>query len=284
MTGNALTGEQTQARPADTIPVEAKESAPITTAAATNAAAEQAAAATETPTVSTPAAETPPEPVEPKVKKIDAFAERKIADEAFQRREAERHRKAAEAEAAQLRAELDALKRGAGGQDPVTPPTGQPTLVNPADFESAVSREAERRAAAAQFNAGCNKAHEDGKKTYPDFEDALKNLAILGALSEQNLQLVLETDDAPRLLYELGSDPDEAAKVFSLPPAKLAIELGKRAAAVKPQAKAAAVSKAPAPIKPLEGSAKISAEPRDEDDDATYFAKRNEQIRARRRA
>ena len=153
----------------------------------------------------------------------------------------------------------------------------QPTsiAINPEEFERSVAAEAERRAAAAQFDADCNAAAAAGKAAYrEDFDAALKNLKALGALNEQALQTIIATGEGPRLLYELGSKPEEAQQLLSLPPSKLAIELGKRAARPK--------SNAPAPIKPLDGSARASAEPRDDDSDATYFAKRREQLRARR--
>ena len=60
-----------------------------------------------------------------------------------------------------------------------------------------------------------------------------------------------------------------------------AIEIGKRSATKTP-AKAAPVSKAPAPIKPLDGSVRVSSDPRDDDDDETYFQKRLAQRRAHR--
>ena len=269
------------ARPADTIPVEATPTpATIETAATINAAQEAKAA----PAAETPEPQAEPEP-ERKVKKLDEWAEKRIADEAFKAREEARQRRAAEAEAEALRRQLEALQAPQGQQTPVAPPQAAPAplAVNPQDFDRAVAVEAERRAAVAKFNEDCNKVHSEGAKQFPDFEDALKNLGALGALNEQTLQTIIATGEGPRLLYELGSDPEKAAEVFKLPPALQAIELGKRAA-VRPAGKAPApVSNAPAPIRPLEGSARVSNEPRDDDDDQTYFAKRLEQRRAARR-
>jgi hypothetical protein len=103
-----------------------------------------------------------------------------------------------------------------------------------------VERRAAELVAQAQFNADCNKVAEAGKTAFPDFEAALSNLRALGALTDQNLQLIVETgaEEGARLLYELGADPAEAEKFLALPPSRFAIELGKRTAA-KP-AKAAA--------------------------------------------
>jgi hypothetical protein len=137
-----------------------------------------------------------------------------------------------------------------------------------------VSKRAEEILAQAHFNADCNKVADAGKAAFPDFEDALVNLRALGALSEQNLELIVSTgtDEAARILYEFGADPAEAKKILALPPARLALELGKRAAA-KPV-------KATAPVSSVTPSA--SAAPRDDMGDAEYFSKRIAQRKARR--
>jgi hypothetical protein len=91
--------------------------------------------------------------------------------------------------------------------------------------DEAIERRAAELVAQAQFNADCNRVADAGKAAFPGFEDALSNLRALGALSEQNLQLIVETgtDEAARLLYDLGADPAEAEKLLALPPSKLAI-------------------------------------------------------------
>jgi hypothetical protein len=276
------------ARPADAITAEAREATKIETAATLNEA--QAAEAAKAAVAAEPAAAeaTPaPEP-ERKVQKLPEWVEKKIADEAFQRREEARQRKAAEDRAKaveeenkRLREQIGAATVGQGQPNPA--PAAAPLAIDPADFDRAVAAEAARRAAEAKFNEDCNRIAAEGAKAFPDFDDALKNLGALGALNEQVLQTVIATGDGARLLYELGSDPAEAAKVLTLPPSLLAIELGKRSA-IKPARAATAISKAPAPIVPLQGGARITQEPRDEDDDQTYFEKRKAQLRERRRA
>ena len=271
-------------RPADSIPVEATPAPkPIETAETLNKAA---AAAAETPAADpAPEAETTTET--PKVKRLDDWAEKRISEEAFHRREEARRRKEAEDRATQLAAEVEALRKGQ--QPPVTPPAQQAPAqlaINPADFESAVQQRAAalavQQAAEARFNEDCNRVAAEGKAAYKEeFEAALSNLQAAGVTTAENLQAIIGTGDGARLIYELGSDPAEAARIFNLSPTLRAIELGKRAA-VKPAKAAAAVSNAPAPIKPLDGSARVSSEPRDDDDDATYFAKRREQLKARR--
>ena len=273
-----------QARPADTIPVEAKEAQTIQTAATRNAAAEAEAAKAAEPVVADPAAAetTAQAEPEPRIKKPEPWVEKRIADEAFQRREAVRQARALEEENRALAAKLAALQ---GGQTPApvaqAPAANQPLQVNPADYDRAVSAEAERRLAQAKFDEDCNRVAAAGKEAYPDFDAALNNLQLAGVMSPENVQALIATGDGHRLIYELGNDPAEAARIFSMPPRLAAIEIGKRSATKTP-AKAAPVSKAPAPIKPLDGSVRVSSDPRDDDDDETYFQKRLAQRRAHR--
>jgi hypothetical protein len=133
--------------------------------------------------------------------------------------------------------------------------------------------------AQARFDADCNRVADAGRAAFKDFDDALKNLQMLGALSDQHLQLIVSTgtEEGARILYELGADPAEAAKLLALPTSKLAVELGKRSAQ-KPAKAAAPVSSATPGI----GSAVKTPEPRDDMDDADYFAARMAQRKARR--
>ena len=145
------------------------------------------------------------------------------------------------------------------------------------DFDSAVAQRAEQlavqRAAEAKFNEDCNRVAAEGKAAYKEnFDAALHNLHLAGVVTEENLQAVLSTGEGARLIYELGSDPAEAARILNMHPTLRAIELGKRAA----------IKKAAAPNAPAPTDARVSSEPRDDDDDATYIAKRREQLRARR--
>ena len=282
--------DEAKASLADQIPVTVNQEGAIETAETINAAAEAA----ETVKAEEPKAETPAEP-ERKVKRLDAWAEKKLSEEAFARREAERARKAAEERLAALEAELAASRRAPPqAHEQATkdaPDLSASQFASKEDFQRAVRAEAERvareemtkrerEAAARAFNEGCNRIFEEGKKLAPDFEDALKNLGSIGALNEANLEMIIATENGAQLLYDLGADPEEATRVFSLPPAKLAFELGRRIAA-KPQKAAAPVSKAPPPVRPVEGTARVSAVPRDDDDEQTYFQKR---IAERRKA
>lgn len=236
----------------------------------------------------------PPGDAKPKAPELPKWAQAKMAEIAAAEREARRRAKQLEEELAAARAtkphaadaDADEANARANGPDPNAVQGGYRTQ---AEFDAAVKAEADRRASleAAQraenaFNASCNTAYQAGKGAYEDFDTAVANLNAVGFMDRSMLEMVLETDEPQRVLYELGSDPDKAAALIAMTPAKRAVELAKMAVAAPTGKKPAEVSNAPAPIRPVEGSARTSGDLRDDDDDATWFAKRQRQINERR--
>lgn len=220
------------------------------------------------------------EPAEKQIKPIDPQMQRRLANEAYQRREAERALKAERDEKLELQRKLAAF------QPAQETPANPVSFRSQEEFEQAVAfrseqdqRARQEAARVEQFNAACNKTFESGKAKYADFEDALVHLGNTGALTPEVLSAIMETDEPDRILYDLGRDPEEAERVLKLPFAKLAVEMGKRSATKT--VRATSLSKAPAPITPLSGSVRASVDPRDDDDDRTYIAKRIEQRKVR---
>lgn len=222
--------------------------------------------------------------------KVPEWLQKKMAADAFEARETARKLKAAEEELAKLKAPKPATPTAAdtAAAEENAPAGGYRTQ---ADFDAAVQAEAQRRqqeAAAAEarqaFDAACNAAYAKGKETFKDdFDTAVANLQQLGAMNPEMLDLVLGTDDPAKLLFSLGSDPDKAADLMALPPAKRAIEIAKLSVAAPEKGKPTPLSNAPRPIDTVEGSARPNGAPRDDDDDATWFAKRNAEVAARQR-
>lgn len=202
-------------------------------------------------------------------------------------------------------AELEAKLAEVAKQAPLAP-TAQPTAADTAaasanapaggyrtqtDFDAAVKQEAERRAqndanqrAEASFNEACNTIWNKGSEAYKDdFKQAVANLQSVGVMSRDVLDLVLATEDPARVLFDLGSDPDKASALLEMSPAKRAVEIAKLSV-IPPRRTPDPLSNAPAPIRPVEGSARVLGEPRDEDDDVSWYAKRLAQKRERQRA
>lgn len=138
--------------------------------------------------------------------------------------------------------------------------------MSPAEFHRLVERRVGERLAAHAFNSRSNAVHAAGVKAFPDFQDRLEQLQAAGVLHPRDphfLAAVLETEAPEKVLHHLGGDPDEAARVASLPSVKQAAELAKIAMKVG-QAGSRPVSRAPAPISPIAGTTARRFDPQDE--------------------
>lgn len=121
-----------------------------------------------------------------------------------------------------------------------------------------VKAEARKLVAEERFNEACNKVYETGKSEFKDFDDAVKNLQMVGA-NRDFLELATTSDAGHKLLHHLGTDLDEAARILALSPVQMARELTRLEIKLSQPAAPKPVSKAPAPITPL-GSGKATGE------------------------
>jgi len=101
----------------------------------------------------------------------------------------------------------------------------------------------------AAFDLKCNEVATKGKAV-PGFEAALSNLGMIG-LSTDALGILIESDDAPKLIAHLGQHLDEAAEIFAKPPGAMGRALAKLEHQLTSQP---AVSSAAVPLKPLGGN------------------------------
>jgi hypothetical protein len=111
---------------------------------------------------------------------------------------------------------------------------------------------------AAEFAEKCNVVANMGFGDRTDFMEIVTDPDII--------------PDGHKLLSALADDPDEAQKIARLPPAKMAAALVRYQNTMKQPEKP--ISSAPAPIKPIGGTAKPST-PNDTDDIKAWMAKRN---------
>lgn len=236
---------------------------------------------TEAPDQSTEAkAETPaPEPeakaegegeakdTKPKNDDVPDWAKKRFGELTRQRSEADRRAQELEARLAQYE-QREQQQPEAEGQprQPQQPPVDPYVL-------------AEHIADTRAFNQRCDDIYETGSKEFQDFDTALGNFQLLGGLPRHLVEAADATGNPAKVLYELGKNPAEAERLMNLPPVRLGVEMAKRAAAA-PAAKP--ISKAPAPISPVDGAARTSDGLTDELDDATWFARRNAQLSGRR--
>jgi hypothetical protein len=180
----------------------------------------------------------------------------------------------------QAKAQLEALKPKPEGT--------QALQLTEADVESRAAQIADSMA----FNDECNR---EAKKGIAEFGDAFKTrIANLASLVDPDdryryntfLRAALDTEAGAKVLYTLGGNIEEATRIISLSPTKMAVELAKIAMQeTKP------ISSAPTPIKPLasRNAAASTIEPDDPQrgeklDTATWMKQREAQVKAQREA
>jgi hypothetical protein len=166
--------------------------------------------------------------------------------------------------------------QGDGGKDPGKPKQADFKTVG--DFtEALVEYEAKKAGEKARANANAERQQEQAnqvigqfverqdefKKATPDYDE------IVGAANIETppavMQYLVESEVGPKLTYHLAKHPEEVARLRKLSPSRQLAELGKLEATLEKKAEppppnkgdegkptAREVSKAPAPIAPLE--------------------------------
>lgn len=180
----------------------------------------------------------------------NAWAIKRIGEVTRQRHDADRRAQAAESERDRYKLLVQQMQGGEGEQ------RQQPQAEQP-DIDKLVQQRAtelDQQRAAQERGQNTAKA---GEAEFSDWGSAVQNLDALGITNEQVSNL-LGMEDAHKVIYSLGKNPEEAARILSLPPLQQGRELERLAS--KPIAPPAAkpVSKAPAPVQPIDGG--VSAE------------------------
>lgn len=201
------------------------------------------------------------------------WAQKRINELTAKRYEAERNAqeaelkaKNAETRAAALMEQIAKTVSGAApavSTDPAQKPTASATPPAPLGEEEIEKRavaKAQVIAQAAKFNETCNNIVETGKKDFKDWDDAIKNLNMVGAIgapdkvSPEFLETVVELRNPHQILHHLGMNPEEAAKIAAMPPKKMALELARvESTLLNKPAEKTPVSGAPAPVIPING-------------------------------
>lgn len=144
------------------------------------------------------------------------------------------------------------------------------TETKPALTEDEIERraieKAQQIAAASKFNDACNIIVETGQKEFKDWDLAVKNLALVGAIGKdvgpEFLQNAIELKSPHKVLHYLGTNLEEAERIAKLSPTKMAMEMARVEAVINAPTVPAPlppVSNAPAPVIPVGGAAKPGA-------------------------
>jgi hypothetical protein len=209
-----------------------------------------------------------------------------------------------------LRAQLEqANARVAGPQNPVSGQPHQAPYGQMPPDRAAIDREIEQRAtlmaSQQEFTRRCNDVADQGRQQYNDFDVRIQKLIGLVDGSDPQqianyngfLSAAMETGDAPRLLHHLGGDLNEASRILSLTPIKMAVELTRMSGAASSggtnvtMPNGQVVSTVPRPINPVGSATSITGNrsivaPDDATSDnlstSEWMARREQQIAERR--
>ncbi len=119
----------------------------------------------------------------------------------------------------------------------------------------------------------------------PGFEARLGNFRAIGGMSQPLIEAVMESSSSAvspqKILFELGGNMDEAARIAELSPVKMAAAVAKFAAGIKEETRA--MTRAPAPIKTLTPAAAMVDKDPEKMDPKEWRAWREAQVAARGR-
>ena len=193
----------------------------------------------------------------------------------------------------ELQASLDAasemLKRlqepdGATPAAGAAPAARRESAATPASNEDAIKAAATRMVAQQNFDSAANTADTTGKERYKtEWDKVTSTLTTLGGFDVDTMQGILATDDPAKVLYELGTKPEQYQRIMDLPPARRLADMVKLGL---PEPKVAKrPSDAAEPIEPVGG--RNRGDPTalsDELDDDAWYARRKKQKDARFKA
>jgi hypothetical protein len=180
----------------------------------------------------------------------------------------QRRRQAAESELALVKARLTAMEGRDPAGDAATdaenvsagPKVTRPSInITPADeIERRADELATQKAAQKAFAEACNATNAAGEKAHPDFpvlRDALNTSfgEVLGQRPEF-YETITALPNGHEVFYKLAKDMDKASDVLALPRTKMIVELTRMGDEIERAGKQKAVSKAPPPLKTIDGA------------------------------
>ncbi len=125
--------------------------------------------------------------------------------------------------------------------------------------------------------------HAAAMQKYPDWDEVVQTNETV-RISDPMREAILMAEDGPDLAYHLGKHPDDAARIFALPPVQQIIEMGKLSAKLAAPAPPVRAPTAPPPIRPVGNNTGNSERPLEELTTEEYAARRMPRLQAERRA
>jgi hypothetical protein len=156
----------------------------------------------------------------------------------------------------QLRAAQERLER-LQPRDPNAPPS-------PADIDRQIEQRAQQLIEAREHQSRTEAAIAEGNAAFPDFTERCNQVAAMGATDNQAFMATIwKVPGAHKVVAELAENPADTARILSLPPVDLALELSRMShrIATAPAPPPKPVTQAPPPIRPLETTARAEVDP-----------------------
>ncbi len=233
---------------------------------------------------------------EPEKKAEETVAEtsRSDAEVRINKLTAEKWNERREKEAALARAKLaeetlaEMAKAAGLQQDGEGKTKAKPTNGGRTFTEAELREEIMRATAHGEFSRSADAAVIQGRKDHSDFDVAVAQLKNIAGpvIPSEFVAAAIQTGEASEVIYQLGMNPAEADRIFSLPPIPQAVAVAQFAQEIKSKRGdgSITVSKAPPPIKPKVGGS-VSVEKSLEDMPmGEFIKKRNEAEQAARAA
>ncbi len=183
----------------------------------------------------------------------------------------------------ELKAELDALKAQMASGQPPEASEAPPTL-RADQLQQLVREEARALVAREAFESRSRAWIEAGNKEFgaDEFLHKCNEIAAMGAGDSSDfMDLITDPEAIPdghKVVAILADHPEEAERILKMSPVKMAAALAKFATTAKAPEKK--ISQAPAPIKPIGGTAKASA-PSDDEPIQSWMQKRRAEVAAK---
>ena len=119
---------------------------------------------------------------------------------------------------------------------------------------------AEREAAARKQTADSwTKRLHAATESIPDFEEVLASSDV--PMSEPMQQTIMDSEIGPRIAYWLAQNPEEATRIYEMPPIRAIAAIGRLEERLENQGTEKKPTSAPAPIKPVGAKATVKKDP-----------------------
>ena len=159
-----------------------------------------------------------------------------------------RKRLQAERELANLRAEVESLKRGSQPVQPTAPQLADYNSVE--EYLDAEFQRREARKQQAEMEREWQKKEAEARAKIEDFEDAFDDF-VSGRPTQEIVATVMESPIGPELAAFLGNNPEELRRIKALSPRRQIAELGKIEDKLTKPASKPKTTAAPPPIAPV---------------------------------